>query len=122
MDKKTILELHDRLLAINREAFDGQLFEVAVHALNGAMHCGEAMQDKEAVARIAQRAHEQSSWIDTQAPDHRISSTSANQRGTVSVFRSAARTAEVVVCRLHAAEAQKHVEVARAEARQAKRD
>src|SRR4051812_24713292 len=122
MDKKAIRDLHDRLLAINREAFERQLFEAAVHALNAAMHCGESMEDKDLVARIAQLALEQSHWIDTRAPEHRVSSTSANQRGTVSVFRSAAATAEAVVCRLHAAEAQQHVHAARAEAHRTQRE
>jgi hypothetical protein len=78
-------------------AFAGRHFEVAYHVLAAALHCAHEVQDGELVWAVQKRAEEQGRWIDTNAPDHRLSSRSARARSGNSIFASLTGEAKVML-------------------------
>ncbi len=59
-----IVDLYNRLIAINRDAFQNGFFDVAYVALSGALHCAEKMEMDQPLVEISQLADEQSRLID----------------------------------------------------------
>jgi hypothetical protein len=45
MDERSLTNLYLRLIEINQESFVGEEFDVAFHALSGALHCAENIKD-----------------------------------------------------------------------------
>lgn len=56
---KNLQEIYQELLCTNQDAFDQQFFEVAYHALSGAMRCALEMDDGEKLIQVQQLAREQ---------------------------------------------------------------
>lgn len=54
-----IRHLYSCLLEANEDAFDGQLFKVAYHALSGAMYCALQLQDALKMDEVERRARDQ---------------------------------------------------------------
>ena len=77
---------YSRLLVINGQEFSGAHYEVAYHALAAALHaaCDDANMTR--LRQIQQIAVQQRDWIDEHQPEHRLSTTSAQQRGQRNVF------------------------------------
>jgi hypothetical protein len=50
------------------------------------MHCAEALRDHHLLVEVQRLAAEQGRWIDTETPDHHLSSRSAQVRGHTRVF------------------------------------
>ena len=86
--------LYTRLLAINRLAFSEAHYEVAYHALAAAMHSASDVGDRERLYDVQRLATEQRDWIDSNKPNHRLSSASARARGQHSLFGMLERQAE----------------------------
>lgn len=86
--------LYARLLDINRLAFSEAHYEVAYHALAAALHSASDRGDRERLTDVRRLANEQRDWIDTNQPDHRLSSNSAKARGQHSLFDMLERQAE----------------------------
>ena len=86
--------LYGRLLAINRLAFSEAHYEVAYHALAAAMHSACDGGDRERLLDVQRVAMQQRDWIDTNHPNHRLSSHSAQARGQHSLFAMLERQAE----------------------------
>ena len=85
--------MFERLMEINSEAFDNQLFDAAYHVLAGAFHCAESAGNEQQILQVAQRATEQLTVIDRHHPKYRHSTQSATQRGHASIFHLLARQA-----------------------------
>lgn len=81
------------LLAINRQAFALSHFEVAYHALAGALHCAVDEGDRERMRDVQAIAGRQRDWIDQFQPEHRLSTSSAKARGQNSMFAMLERQA-----------------------------
>ncbi len=102
-------ETYDRLLSLNGEAFAAAQFEVAYHILEAALHCAEGLGDEKRLSAVQRLAEEQGAWIDAHAPQHRLSSRSAQARGNPSVFHSCARIAAAMLAGLHAARSDQRI-------------
>jgi hypothetical protein len=98
---------YEVLLGVNAGAFAAGHYEVAYHALEGALHCANGLKDQRRVGEVARLAAEQGNWIDAHTPGHRVSSASAAKRGTQPVFRSCAQTAAAMLALLHAQQSQR---------------
>ena len=81
------------LLAINRQAFAGAHYEVAYHALAGALHCAIDDDDHAKMRDVQAIAGHQRDWIDQYRPEHRLSTASARTRGQNSMFAMLERQA-----------------------------
>ena len=73
-------------MVINQEAFAGGYFDVAYHALAGALNWAEERNDMAALSKLEQIAEDQLRFIDQHAPVYHHSSRSASSRGHVSIF------------------------------------
>ncbi len=78
--------LYERLMAINREAFQTGLYDIAYHALAAALNWAEVKNDKGALVAVERTAGEQLRFIDQHDPAYHHSSKSASSRGHVSIF------------------------------------
>ena len=90
-------DMYARLMAISNEAFAGQHFEVAYHALAAAMHWARDSHAMHQIKEVELVAQQQLDWIDKHAPAHPVSSQSAHMRGNQSIFRLLAHQAATQV-------------------------
>ena len=86
--------MYERLVTLNRQAFEGSHYDVAYHALMAALHCAQEARDADRLAAVEVTATEQLAWIDAQASAYRHSTASADARHHhVSIFTTLARQA-----------------------------
>ena len=104
------LELvRDRLLALYEEARTMGEHQVAYHVLAGVLHAGESLQDLATIDEVERRARDHGAWLNTNAPRHPLSASSAAQRGHQSIFEQLANTAVAARARIRAEKlTQKH--------------
>jgi len=93
-------DLYERLVAIARAAFADQHYEVAYHALSGAVHAAYTLHDDERLLAVQDLVRQQISWVNMYTPTHRISSYSAAQRGNRGVYDSLATQIDSMRLRL----------------------
>jgi len=70
-------DLFNRALAINQDAFNAGLFNVAYHALMSALHCAELLESDQPLQKVSKLAIEQLAWIDQHYPEYEHSTQSA---------------------------------------------
>jgi hypothetical protein len=98
-------QCYDVLLAMDRETLADAQYELAYHALAGALHCAEAAGDAERVEHIRALAEEHRWRVDAEEPPHRILSAAAALRGYQSLFETLAGQSAAVLARLRGAAA-----------------
>jgi hypothetical protein len=96
MNEQELRNLYQQFLDHNAQAFVGRQFQVAYHALAAAMHCAQALREHHLLAEVQRRAEQQGRWIDTETPDHHLSSRSAQVRGHTSIFASLVKQAHAI--------------------------
>lgn len=89
----TLNGLRGAALELFTSAREAGQYEVAYHALCALLHAGEAMDDEATCQLVEQHAHECRDWIDRHAPEHRLSTQSAQSRGHEGIFRQLTVTA-----------------------------
>jgi hypothetical protein len=89
-DTSTIFQ---RLMTLNREAFDAGHYHTAYHTLPAALYEAQEQQAAQDLATIQRVAEEQLAWIDHTAPAYEHSTPSAAARGHTSIFAMLARQA-----------------------------
>lgn len=72
----------------NIQAFAGRHFEIAYHAFAAAILFAGDIRDAGLLAEVQRLAEEQGQWIDTNAPEHKLSSRNAKTQGNESIFLS----------------------------------
>jgi hypothetical protein len=90
-DLQAAAPLHERLLALSREAHERRQHEVAYHALTAAMHAAADVGDGQALAEVGREAENQIAWIDRYEPMHRLSTASARLHQHPGVYAMLAR-------------------------------
>ncbi len=90
-------DMYERLMAVNQQAFEAGLFNVAYHALAAALYCARQLPDNQGLHAVERVAREQLAWIDQNAPGYEHSSESAAQRNHESIFLALARQAAASV-------------------------
>ncbi|HKU45339.1 MAG TPA: hypothetical protein VJQ58_00530 [Burkholderiales bacterium] len=102
----SVESLRDAAFDLYTAAREASEYEVAYHALCAVLHAAERIEDAETCRLVEVRANECRDWVDTRAPEHRLSSQSAKARGHESIFRQLAVMGESARLRINA-EAQK---------------
>jgi hypothetical protein len=74
-------DLYPMLLAAHHAAFAAGHYETAYHALMAALHSAQDRHDIHRLDAIAELAAAQQQRIDTNEPEHRLSSATAAARG-----------------------------------------
>lgn len=92
-DREQVRPLLDTLLEVHRAAFELGEHETSFHALSAAAHAAESLEDMDALKRIAELSRAELAWLDAHAPDHRLSTRSAEKRRHPSIFEQLAVTA-----------------------------
>ena len=85
--------MFERLMMLNREAFDAGHYNTAYHALAAALHEAQEHQVAADLCRVQQVAEEQLAGIDRAAPTYEHSTRSAASRRHTSIFAMLARQA-----------------------------
>jgi hypothetical protein len=91
----TTPSLYERLLAISREAHERGQLESAYHALTAAMHAADDAADIGALAVVRREAELQIMAIDRDAPEHRLSTSSAARHQHPGVYAMLGRQARM---------------------------
>jgi len=86
-------DIYLRLMALSQESLEGGHYETAYHALVAAMHYAQALSDEERLTKVKTVAKAQQDWIDTHAPEHRMSTRSGVKRQGQSLYDVLARQA-----------------------------
>ncbi|MEC4818009.1 MAG: hypothetical protein SAK29_32780 [Scytonema sp. PMC 1069.18] len=81
-------DMYSRLMAISQEALEKTYYESAYHVLYAAMHLAHAQGDEHGLLAVAQAAEAQLKWIDSHAPENRMSSQAAVQRSGVNLYNA----------------------------------
>ena len=102
---KTTEQIYESLLADVDAAWELGLVEAAYHALAGALHCAEALEDESRVKHVKVQAERLRTHVDLDRPGHRLATASARDRGQLSVFATLLGQADAIVARLHATRA-----------------
>ena len=87
--------LYERLLALSREAHARGQHESAYHALTAAMHAADDAGDIAALVTIRREAEAQITAIDRDAPEHRLSTSSAARHQHPGVYAMLGRQARM---------------------------
>jgi hypothetical protein len=95
-------KLSDDLLADSRLALAAGMYELAYHALAGALHGAEAASDDQRLRAIQAEAASQQSAVDERSPRHRLSRLAGKERGHKGWFDALAIQANAVMSRQHA--------------------
>jgi hypothetical protein len=85
--------MFEQSLAMNQEAFEGEEFDVAYHALMVALHCAQSLQSVERLSQVEALARSQLTYIDNHHPEYSHSTASAQKRHHVSIFETTAQQA-----------------------------
>ncbi len=80
------LNLFDRLLTINDDAFNAGYFDISYHILESAFYCAEILEDDQYLITVSNIAKRQLSYIDEHHPDYRHSTPSSTMRQQNSIF------------------------------------
>jgi hypothetical protein len=107
--------LTEVLLTAASQASDAGLYEVAYHALAGAMHSAEEAGDRDRLATVREEALRQQSVVDAGAPEHRLSSRGGQQQGHQGWFDTLGVMASAASVRMRGTAAVEHAEQVRHE-------
>lgn len=86
-------DLYSQLMKISEEALASAYYETAYHALTAALHYAQACNDEQRLHLVEQAARAQQDWVDTRAPEHRMSTQSTHKRQGTSLYDMLARQA-----------------------------
>lgn len=96
MNEQDLQDLYKTLLQSNRQAFDGEAYDVAYHTLMTALHCTRLLAHVPYVLEVERLATEQLAFIDAHHPEYEHSTESASKRSHHSVFLTLAREANAI--------------------------
>ena len=85
--------MFERLIALNREAFEAGNYTTAYHILAAALHEAQEPHSAQRLFRVQHVADEQLGWIDYVDPECEHSTSSAEARGQPSLFATLASQA-----------------------------
>jgi hypothetical protein len=92
-EPQDVRTMFERLMTLNREAFEVGHYSTAYHALTAALHEVQEQQAAQNLCRVQQVAEEQLAGIDRAAPTYEHSTRSAASRRHTSIFAMLARQA-----------------------------
>ncbi len=110
---RPLLQLQTASLALFEAARNADQHEVAYHALAAMLHAAEALDDAAACAEVERLANESRLHIDHDEPGHKLSSSTAHQRGHESIYKQLALTAVSARLRIEAHMARRNAKGAR---------
>ncbi len=84
-------------MVLSKQAMLSAHYETAYHTLCAAMHYACDLGDTQRIARVEQAAKTQLDWVNTRAPENRMSSQSAINRQGVNMYDTLARQAATQV-------------------------
>jgi len=70
MDDSKLRDVCLHLIKINQETFHDAEYDIAYHALNGALHSAERLKDLNYLIEVKRSADEQFAWIDVHDPGY----------------------------------------------------
>src|SRR5262249_47927401 len=100
---------------VNTEAFALREFEVAYHALMGALHIADHAGDTDILERVAALAQEQDAALESLHPKHPLSREAAAARRQPAIFATLKVHVDAVRLRVEGARQIRQAQVARAD-------
>jgi uncharacterized protein YecT (DUF1311 family) len=97
MSDASLKETYLRLIQINQETFAGGEYDVAYHALSGAIYCAASLKEINYIVEVERLAVQQLAWIDAHDPEYEHSTESSSKRGLPSIYSNLAKMANAKV-------------------------
>ena len=88
MNAGELSELYQGILHLNREAFEGGVYDASYHLLMAALHCAQKLSDTQKLNEVGQLAKTQLEWIDAHAPEYEHSTAASSQRGHPNIYQN----------------------------------
>ena len=88
MENSNLKDVYARLIQINQETFAGAQYDIAYHALSGALHCAATLKDVNYLVEVERLADKELAWIDAHNPEYEHSTPSSTERGVKSIYRN----------------------------------
>ena len=92
-DESKLRDIYSRLIQINQKLFADREYDIAYHALAGALHCAATLRELNYLAQLEHLADDQLAWIDAHDPDYEHSTQSSARRGLTSIYKNLAKMA-----------------------------
>jgi len=86
MENSNLKDVYARLIQINQETFDGAQYDIAYHALSGALHCAATLKDVNYLVEVERLADKELAWINAHNPEYEHSTRSSQERGLRSIY------------------------------------
>lgn len=90
-------DIFEQLMAISQEAQAKAHYEAAYHVLTAASHYAYDLGDQQRLERVQQAAKAQRDWIDSHAPEHRMSTQSSSKNHTTNLYDMLIRQASAQI-------------------------
>ncbi|MGE5658840.1 MAG: hypothetical protein ACM37W_19760 [Actinomycetota bacterium] len=90
-----LTDTYGQLMVISQRMLQSGHYEVAFHSLEAAFHCADDLKDEQRLIAVQREAERQRDFIDAEAPTHRMSTQTANQRGGQNMYSLLIRQANV---------------------------
>lgn len=87
-DRLEYSDLYSQLMTISQEALQSGHFEAAYHTLCASLHVAYSLGSKESLEAIKEAVKIQQTWIDQNAPEHKMSTKSIEKRAGVNLYNS----------------------------------
>ena len=97
MSESNLSNLYQRLMSINQEAFAGEYYNIAYHALAAALHYAQSLNNEQSLSKVERVAEEQLRWIDLHHPEYRYSTQSSSNRGHPNIYANLIRQVKAMV-------------------------
>lgn len=90
-------DIFEQLMAIGEEAQAKAHYEAAYHVLTAASHYANDIGDEQRLERVQQAAKAQRDWVDSHAPEHRMSTQSSSKNHTTNLYDMLIRQASAQI-------------------------
>ena len=93
VNEHQIEAIYQKVVELNRGAFDSGEYEIAYNLLTVALRCGQRLRSIEHLKEVERLAETESRYLDDHHPESEYSSKAANVHGNVGVFQMAVQEA-----------------------------
>jgi hypothetical protein len=93
--------LHEQIMVLCRELFEGGHYEAAYHLLSACVHYNKDTANEENLKEILTLAEQQFQWVNERAPENVMSTQSAHKRSGLDFYPMLIRQARASLLMVH---------------------
>ncbi|GAB4375907.1 MAG: hypothetical protein Kow00121_22160 [Elainellaceae cyanobacterium] len=90
-----LITSYEQLRVMSADMLRDGAYEVAYHVLMAGLECVAHLQDEQRLEAVVEEAKRQQDFVDQHAPDHRMATQVARERGVQNMYSLLIRQAEI---------------------------